>query len=215
MAFIFASSNPLPPLGQIAAIIILAYMLLTIVILVALAVVLALGMQWVRQKSELIKRLRPTVDSVNTTTQAATRGDMPASDENKVVRAIAEVPSYVKTIDNKVEQGSDRVAGGVIEFRARAMMARQVVRALFLPGLQSRGLTAQQQERVGFRSPGYTTLVEEELPSATGPAEYGAGYTGAIRPTQRQHVPAEITAPAPAGEGNVPGSAQQQDVSNH
>ena len=141
MAFILASS-PLPALGQIAAIVILVYMFFLIVICAAIALVLALAMSWVREKTELIKRLRPTVDSVNTTTEAAIQGHLPADAKaNEVAHIIAEVPSYVHSIDNKVEQGSERVAGVVIEFRARVMMARQMLKVFFVPGLTLRGQT--------------------------------------------------------------------------
>ncbi|MFL5660416.1 MAG: hypothetical protein ACJ8BW_03610, partial [Ktedonobacteraceae bacterium] len=109
MAFVLAD-DPLALWGQAAAIFLLFYMLVFIIIGVALAAVLMFGLTWVREKAELIKRLRPTVDSVNTTTEAAVRGDMPVvqANDNKVVRTIAEVPSYVHTLENKVEQGSDR-----------------------------------------------------------------------------------------------------------
>jgi hypothetical protein len=203
MAFIFASS-PLPPLGQIAAIIILVYMFFLVVIGAAIAVALALGMKWVREKAELIKRLRPTVDSVNTTTRAAEEGKLPPADNsNKVVRSIAEVPVYVKKVDNKVEQGSERVAGVVIEFRARAMMARQTLKAFFLPGLKPRAQTTLEKEGVGFRSPGYTTLIEEQA---------SEGY-GAIHSSHITNEPVEVAA-APREARTIPAPVQRQDASN-
>ncbi len=212
MTFILASSSPLPSLGQIAAIIILVYMFFLIVIGAVLAVVLALGMQWVRQKAELIKRLRPTVDSVNTTTKAATRGDLPADENaNKVVRSIAEVPSYVNKVEDKVERGSERVANVVIEFRARAVMVSQMCKSFFLPGLKPHAQTALEKEGVGYRSPGHTTLVEEQ--SAGG--EYGSGYAGSGRSSQLKHAPVEVEA-TPAEGRNIPATtqSQRQDVSN-
>ncbi len=211
MAFILASS-PLESLGQIAAIIILVYIFFLIVISAAITVVLALGMQWVREKIELIKRLRPTVDSVNTTTEATTRGNLPAgANANKVVRTIAEVPSYVHTIDNKVDQGSERVADAVIEFRARAMMARQMLKAFFLPGLKEREQTPLEKEGVGFRGPGYTTLVEEQ-PTEGQVSEYGAGYAGSMRSSQLKDAPVEVATTTPSELQNVPMQAPQQDA---
>lgn len=211
MAFILVSS-PLESLGQIAAIIILVYIFFLIVISAAITVVLALGMQWVREKIELIKRLRPTVDSVNTTTEATTRGNLPAdANANKVVRTIAEVPSYVHTIDNKVDQGSERVAGAVIEFRARAMMARQMLKAFFLPGLKEREQTPLEKEGVGFRRPGYTTLVEEQ-PAEGQVSEYGAGYAGGMRSSQLKDAPVEVATTTPRELQNIPMQAPHQDA---
>jgi hypothetical protein len=205
MAFILASGSPLPELGQIAAIIILVYMFFLIVIGAAIAVVLALCMQWVREKAELIKRLRPTVDSVNTTTKAAEAGKLPpADDSNKVVRTIAEVPVYVKTIDDKVEQGSERVAEAVIEFRARAMMATQMLKAFFLPGLKPRARTSLEEEGVGFRSPGYTALIEEQP----------AGDAGAMHTSQIKDAPEEVAATASRESRIIPAPAQRQDASS-
>src|SRR5207249_9520587 len=127
----------LAPWGQVAAIVLLIYLLVFIVIGLALALVLMLGLTWVREKAELIKRLRPTVESVNTTTEAAMAGALPAAGphDNKVVRTVAEVPVYAHKVEEKVEQGSDRVAKAVIEFRARTMQGKQMLKAFFLPGL--------------------------------------------------------------------------------
>jgi hypothetical protein len=214
MAFVLAG-DPLAPWGQAAAIILLFYMLGFIIIGVALAAVLMLSLAWVRQKAELIKRLRPTVDSVNTTTEAAVRGDMPVvqANDNKVVRTIAEVPLYVHTFENKVEKGSDRVAGAVIEFRARTVMAKQMLKSFFLPGLKQPQQTALEKEGVGFRSPGYQMLVEDRA-SEGAIAEYGAGYAGSIRASQLKDAPVEVAATTPKELQNAPRTAPHQDVPN-
>src|SRR6266699_3290999 len=125
MVFILVG-DPLAAWGQAAAIILLFYMLIFILIGLALTLVLMLGLSWVREKAELIKRLRPTVDSVNNTTEAAKQGNMAIveANDNRVVRTVAEVPIYMRNVETKVEQGSERVAGAVIEFRARTMMAK-------------------------------------------------------------------------------------------
>src|SRR5690348_8286594 len=112
MLYILAS-DPIAPWGQTAAIVILIYLLVSILIGLGLAFALMLGLTWVRQKAELIKRLRPTVDSVNHTTEEAIKGTLPPPGprDNKIVRTVAEIPAYAHTVEEKVEQGSDKVAG--------------------------------------------------------------------------------------------------------
>ena len=83
------------------------------------------------------------MDSINITSEAAIRGEEPLPIGNettseKVARAAALVPKYTHTIERKVEQGGDRVAGAVIEFRARTVMVTGTLKALFLPGLVNR-----------------------------------------------------------------------------
>jgi hypothetical protein len=212
MAFVLAG-DPLAPWGQAAAIVLLFYVLVLVIIGIALAAVLMLGLSWVREKAELIKRLRPTVDSINKTTEAAVRGDMSVvqANDNKVMRTIAEIPSYVHTFDNKVEKGSERVAGAVIEFRARTVMAKQMVKSFFLPGLKQPQQTTLKKEGVGFRSPGYTMLVKDRA-SEKEMAEYGAGYAGSIRASQLKNAPVEVTTTTPKELQNVPVAAPHQDV---
>ncbi|GAC1311245.1 MAG: hypothetical protein NVSMB27_47980 [Ktedonobacteraceae bacterium] len=197
MLYILAS-DPLAAWGQTAAIVLLVYMLVSILIGVVLAFVLLLGLTWVRGKVELIKKLRPTVDSVNTTTEKAIKGTLPAAraDDNKIVRVVAEIPVQAHSIEQRVEQGSDRVAAAVIEFRARTMMAKGIVKAFFLPGLTHRTQTALEKEGVGFRSPGFRMLMGEKAPvdAPTGPGE---GYTGNITASQLKDAPVEVVASPP------------------
>ena len=189
--YIFLASDPLAMWGHIAAIILLIYLLVFILIGLALAFVLLVGMTWVREKVELIKMIRPTVNSVNKTTQAAIAGTLPEAkdDENKLIRTAAEIPAYAHEIETKVDQVSDRVAGAVIEFRARSMMAKSMLKAFFLPGLAHR--TQAQLEGVGFRSPGYRILIEEK---ASGDEVVGAseGYAGSIKASQLKDAPVEV-----------------------
>ena len=194
------ASDPLAAWGQAAAIVLLFYMFLSVLIGLGVALGLMLGLTWVREKVELIKRLRPTVDSINTTSIAASRGQLPpaASGVDKIARTVAEVPAYAHTIEEKVEQGSDRVAGAVIEFRARTEMAKTVLQALFLPGLTERPQSVLQEEGVGFKSPGYRMLVDERTAgeeAATGP---GSGYVGTISASQLKDAPIEVVTTAPA-----------------
>jgi len=196
--YIFLASDPLAMWGHIAAIILLIYLLVFILIGLALAFVLLVGMTWVREKVELIKMIRPTVNSVNKTTQAAIAGTLPEAkdDENKIIRTAAEIPAYAHEIETKVDEVSDRVASAVIEFRARSMMAKSMLKAFFLPGLAHR--TQAQLEGVGFRSPGYRILIEEK---ASGDEVVGAGegYAGSVKASQLKDAPVEVPVTPPPG----------------
>jgi len=141
------ASDPLAPFGQLAGIILALYMFVSILIGLALAAGLMFGLAWVRQKSELVKKLRPIVDKVNMTTRSAMSGALPPAQPDdkpvdKIARTAAEVPMVVQNIDKRVEQESDRVARAVIEFRARTMMVKTIAKAFFLPGLTSAQLSA-------------------------------------------------------------------------
>lgn len=142
---IFVMSDVLSQLGQVAAIILLIYLLVNILIGLAIAVVFMFAGAWVRDKAELIKKLRPTIESVNTAIknpEAANGGA--ANGLVKVVHSIQSVAipqkiegveHGVQSVEEKVSQGADRVASAVIEFRARTAQAQGVLKALFLPGL--------------------------------------------------------------------------------
>jgi hypothetical protein len=173
-------------------------MFLSVIIGLAVALGLMLGLAWVREKVELIKRLRPTVDSVNKTSEAAIKGALPppGSNDNKIVRTVAEVPMYAHTVEEKVDEGSDRVTNAVIEFRARTEMAKTLLKAFFLPSLTHRRQRVLQEEGVGFRSPGYRMLVNETAPEEipTGP---GTGYVGTISASQLKGAPVQAVASPP------------------
>jgi len=199
--YIFLASDPLAAWGQIAAIILLLYLLVFILIGLAIALVLLFGMTLMREKIEIIKRVRPVVNSVNSTTQAAIDGTLPQrrEDENKIVRTVAEIPAYTRTLETKVDQGSNRVARTVIEFRARTMMVKGVAKALFLPGLTNRSQKQLELEGGGFRSPGYRMLIEEKT-SENGSTAPGRGYDGSVTASQLKGEPiAEVTeSPGPS-----------------
>lgn len=135
-------------LGQISAILLCLYILVSTLIGLAVAAGLAFGLTWVREKVELIKILRPVVDSVNTTTESAIKGTLPAAGtpENKIIRTVAAVPAVLHTVDNRVEQGGDRVAQAVIEFHARKEMVKSIAQTFFLPGLKGTTSASSQIE---------------------------------------------------------------------
>ena len=193
------ADDPLAPWGQASAIILALYMFVYILIGLAVSAGLMFGFAWVRQKAELIKKLRPTVESVNHSLEEANKGELPPPrpGEKKVVRTIAEVPMRVTTIEKKVEEGSERVAHAVIEFRARTMMVKEIAKAFFLPGLAHRDSRSQLEEAgIDFKSPGYRMLMEKaaELPSGTEDGNtqvVGASQIRALGTDQAEHVAAQ------------------------
>src|SRR6185437_10091282 len=105
MLLYILAGDPLAPWGQAAAIILSLYMFIYILIGLAVSAGLMFGFAWVRQKTELIKKLRPTVDSVNHTLEEANKGELPppGPDENKIVRTIAEIPMTATKVEKKVD----------------------------------------------------------------------------------------------------------------
>jgi hypothetical protein len=186
------ASDPLAPIGQAAGIILALYTFVSILIGLALAAGLMFGLAWVRKKSELVKKLRPMVDKVNTTTQSAMSGTLPPAKPDdkqidKIARIVAEGPMVVQNIDKQVDQGSERVARAVIEFRARTMMVKTIAKAFFLPGLMRRKPeSALEKTGVDFKSPGYRILMEQAAPEV--PAAVGDGYVGAVGAQQLKAV---------------------------
>ncbi len=158
--------NPvLAGFGQLAAIIICLYALIFIVIMVAFNLAMALGTDWSREKANLIKMLRPTVDSVNQTSEAALRGQEPGQDGNAIVRNIAKVPQGVQTVDKKVDEATDKVAKAVIEFRARTTQVQTVARAFLFPSRKAAQVETVTDEGLQFKSPGYRQLMQEKVPA--------------------------------------------------
>ena len=143
MIFVLAS-NGLAPWGQVAAIILALYLFVSIVVGLALVAALMFGFAWIREKAELLRQLRPQIMQLNQAVVAAKRGDAlpPEMADNKFISAVIKVPKIAATlparassIEQKVEQGSGRVAGAVIEFHARTAMVKGMAKAFFLPGL--------------------------------------------------------------------------------
>src|SRR5882724_10870952 len=156
LALILAVDPVIASLGQIAAIIILLFVFVFVIIAVAFNLAMAFGLAWVREKVELFKLLRPSVDSINKTSESAIQGIPPAADENAIVRTAAQVPAQVAAADKKVVQVSDTVAEKVIEYRARTMQAKAIVRTFFAPKQAAPALPEP-----GIKSPGYRMLIEE------------------------------------------------------
>lgn len=119
--------------GPIAAIIIGLYMVIFIILALAVSVLAAFLAYWVHNKAEVIKVLRPTVDSVNKTTEALQRGVAPEGVGNDLIRTIAQSTVRVQTVDRQMTRISDRVVSSAIELRARSMQVKAVARAFLRP----------------------------------------------------------------------------------
>ncbi|HZU69852.1 MAG TPA: hypothetical protein VFA09_21460 [Ktedonobacteraceae bacterium] len=197
LSYILAG-DPLAPWGQAAAILLGLYMFIYILIGLALAAGLMFAFTWVHQKTELIKKLRPTVESVNHSLEEGNKGVLPPPEpgENKIVRAVGQVPMQATKIEKKIDQGSERVAQAVIEFRARTVMVQQMAKAFFLPGLTKRD-SHPELEKAGitFKSPGYRILVDKaEKESSDGTV--GASQIRALGSQDAEHEAAQHLAEA-------------------
>lgn len=177
MALLVLAVNPiLADWGQIAAIVICLFIFVFVLISLVFNIVMTFGLSWVRQKSELVKMLRPTVASLNKVTESVTQGVPPPENENALVRTVASLPARMQTVDKQVEQASDRVAKAVIEFRARTVQAKTMLKVFFLPGLERKPLAAGKEDGLQFKSPGYQMLMEEKAP-AVPPEATSNGYS--------------------------------------
>ncbi len=205
MMYVLAAS-PLAPWGQAAAIILAIYTFVSILIGLAFSAILMYGFAWVREKAELLKKLRPTIDSLNTTIDTPPGETLPATvpQNNKILQAVHTVQSVqvvqkakdaqkqVENIDKKIEQGADRVADAVIEFRDRTVMVKGIVKAFFLPGLT-------KQKRRG-------AYLETAAPGPDGSVAPGGTYTAGetsnvavAQPGQSDKVSDELVKPVRAG----------------
>lgn len=136
--FVSAANPILAMLGQIAAIVICLFMLIFVLLAVAFNAVMTFAMSWVREKADLIKMLRPTVESINKASESVSQGVAPTANENAIVRRVASLPASAHAIDEKVQRSTDRIANAVIEIRARTVQMQTVVKAFLLPGLMKR-----------------------------------------------------------------------------
>ena len=180
--------------GQIAAIILIIELFFFVLIALLLNGVLMFLSDWIRQKAELVKKLRPVVDSVNATTASASKGGapLPGISENKVVQRMAQLPVQMRAVEKNVERGSSRVASTVIEFRARTVMVQRIVKAFFLPGLTPR----QQKPLSDSERPGSSARLGEHASEEETRNEY-------------------LQAAAPQKDLQTIGSAQRKDASLH
>jgi len=160
---VFAVNPIIATIGQIAAIIICLFIFIFVLVALVFNLAMAFGLGWVRDKANLIKMLRPVVESVNKASDQAAQGGDPAENQNAVVRAVATVPVQMNTIDKKVEQTSDRVANVAIEVRARVEQGKVIARAFFRPIEREPASQLDGQSTVGKKSPAYKAVKPEEI----------------------------------------------------
>jgi hypothetical protein len=209
------ASGPIPtleqvlaPWAQVAAIILVIELFFFVLIWLALNVGFTFLSGWVREKAELIKRLRPVINSVNSTTEAAIKGTLPpaGANDNKIVRTVAEIPARASSIEGKINQASDRVAGAVIEFRARTAMVQGIAKSFFLPGLN------RPASRVpAIKSPGLKMLLEEHSPEVTVKTQDGNVDLAAPEVAATTVSSAQLKEPS-RDEAQVIASAQVKDA---
>jgi hypothetical protein len=139
------ASGGLAPWGQAAAIILGIYIFVSIILGLVVATALMFALSWLRNKVELVNKLRPFLNELNSGLHAGQKGDPLPQDvaDKKIIQVMSQVPrvaaglpARANAIEQKVENGSDRVAKTVIEVRARTEMVKGMARALFLPGLK-------------------------------------------------------------------------------
>ncbi|HEY4387611.1 MAG TPA: hypothetical protein VGN34_24410 [Ktedonobacteraceae bacterium] len=159
MGVVLAVNPVIATLGEIAAIILCLFVFVFVLMALAFNLAMSFGFGWVREKAELIKLLRPSVDSVNKASESALQGKPLSSNENSIIRAVAQAPVQVTAMDKKVGQVSDSVAEKVIEYRARTMQVKAIVKTFFAPRRTPPALPEPHQE---IKSPGYRILIEEE-----------------------------------------------------
>jgi hypothetical protein len=183
--------------GQIAAIILCVFLLISVLLMLAINLGLTFLLSWIREKANAIKLLRPTVDSVNKSSEAALQGQQIDTTENKIARTAASLPSSVHTIDQKVDQISGKVANTAIEFRARTAQAQAIVKAFLMPSA-NRQEVLQPNSDDRLPVPGAdsskvieeTKTVEEQATPAVDKATRTDSSRPVIRASQRQHVSA-------------------------
>lgn len=148
-------SDALAPWGQAAAIILAIFLFVNILIGLALTAGFAFLFAWVREKAELVKKIRPNIDIINHTIETPESVFPVGNTQQKLVQAIQRVQSLevphkleevqhkVQSISVQVDKRADRVAETMIEIRARTEMVKGIAKAFFLPGLTNRHRLAQ------------------------------------------------------------------------
>jgi hypothetical protein len=149
---ILADEDLLTTLGRIAALVLVIYVFLFAVLFLFGSWLLLIGNVWVRDKVLLLHQLRSIVESIDIAIHTPPKESLPASLEsesrfNQVLQAVhtaqavqaieiaKNTQKQVNNIEKRVEPVADRIADGVIEFRARTVMAQSMLKTFFLPGM--------------------------------------------------------------------------------
>jgi hypothetical protein len=149
---ILADEDLLTILGRIAALVLVIYVFLFAVLFLFGSSLLMIANVWIRDKSLQLHQLRSIVESIDTVLHTPPNEPVPASIESdsrlsqalqaihtvqsvQVVEIAKNTQKQVNNVEKKVEPVADRITDGVIEFRARTVMAQSMLKAFFLPGL--------------------------------------------------------------------------------
>jgi hypothetical protein len=152
LLLILADEDLLTTLGRIAALVLVIYVFLFAMLFFVGSLLLLYGNAWVRDKVRLLHQLRSMIGSIDTALHTPASESLPATLEPdsrfgqalqaihmaqsvQVVEIAKNTQKQVNNIEKRVEPVADRIAGGVIEFRARTVMAQGMLKAFFLPGL--------------------------------------------------------------------------------
>ena len=152
LLLILADEDLLTTLGRIAALVLVIYVFLFAVLFFIGSLLLLYANAWVREKVVLLHQLRTIVESIDIAIHTPAKESLPTTLEpdsrfGQVLQAIHTAQSVqvveiakntqkqVNDIEKRVEPVADRIAGGVIEFRARTVMAQGILKAFFLPGM--------------------------------------------------------------------------------
>ncbi len=152
MLLIILSGDLVEDLGRIAALILTLYVGVFALFFMVAALLLLFGNAWVRDKIELLRNLRLFAEGIDTAIHAPSSEMLPAIVEPddrlgqaiqvihtvqsvQVVQKVKDVQKQVNTVEKTIDEGTDRVASAVIEFRARTVMVQGMLKAFFLPGL--------------------------------------------------------------------------------
>ena len=152
LLLILADDDLLTTLGRIAALVLVIYVFLFAMLFFVGSLLLLYSNAWVRDKVGLLRQLRSIVENIDAALHAPVSETLPASLEPdnrlgqalqaihmaqsvQVVEKAKNTQKQVDSIEKMVEPVADRIAGGVIEFRARTVMVQGMLKAFFLPGL--------------------------------------------------------------------------------
>lgn len=207
--------NPtLAMFGQIAAIIICLFLFIFVVLALVINLVMAFGLKWLHDKTEAIKLLRPSVESLNKQSAAALQNTPIEASDNALVRNVSQLPKQMQAVDHKVEQASDRVARAVIEYRARTVQAKTIVKAFLMPA--PKRIKPPQKESVEesgleFKSPGYRMLMEKQAPEVPVAPETQNGHE--ITKQGEAELPDKSAKPTPSAPAVT--ASQPKNVPAH
>jgi hypothetical protein len=151
MLLFILADDLLTDLGRIAALILVIYVFLFVVLFFVSSLLILYGNTWLRQQVRWLHQVRSIVENIDAALHAPSSETLPAVLEPdnslgqalqvvhkvqsvQVVQIAQNTHEQVDSIGKRVEPVADRIAEGVIEFRARTVMLQGMLKAFFLPG---------------------------------------------------------------------------------